>query len=416
MYMITKKKRYVVKSSADVLKSVDSFCNYYRLIKEYIEKGKIRSSLDRGAFALPQFILKGKFLSLLGSGRNSMSYAYGPEMGDIHIRTKIIDLENARYQTSYSPDHVAVVPGAWSGVEFVIEELVNLKKGKTRPMTLAVIGPTHYQMFHRAINVYGVNVVGYDFIFPGEGSTPRTKQEIDEILASRPSAVFLANPNNPNGEYFPPEILRYLIQTAQKRKIYVIVDEIQDFLSAKDKGLRYGKWIQSANVIRVDSFSKKRGISEYRIGWVIAPKEILGDRLCGVIGRMSGLMGNAPRAANTAIAAILDADLQRVYTGKNAFGPVERSLRKREDAIHKRLAKMHGVEILPREACINITIKVRAPYTDMQLAKKLMDEGTLIMPCAGYGYDPKDGVMRITFAERWKKIDHSMSALSRVLR
>jgi len=414
--VITKEKRYVVKNFADILKSVDSFCNYYHLIKKYIDQKKIKSSLDRGAFARPQFILNHELYSLLGHKRDKLSYAYGPEIGDITVRDKICNLENLKYNTSYLPENIAIVAGAWSGVELVVEELAELKKGKTKNIIVAVIGPTHYQMFHRAINILGVNVVGFDFIKPFEGSTPINTGEIDDVLKINPNVVFITNPNNPNGEYFPSDLLKYLIDKCYAKGIYVVIDEIQDFFVSGKFGLNYDKWIQLPNVIRIDSFSKRRGIAEYRVGWVIADKKILGDRLKGVIGRLSGLMGNAPRAANTLICKLLDLEESRVKTGVNYFTSAEVSLTRRENYLIKRLKTMPSVEIFPRQACINLTVKIKIPKTDFEFAKDLMDKGTLIMPCGGYGYSPKDVVMRITFAERWSKLKHSMDALKLVLK
>lgn len=408
-------KRYVVRNSADILKAVDAFCSYYHLIKEYIDARKIKSSLDRGAFARPQFILSPELYALLGNKRNSHSYAYGPEIGDRFVRERICEVENMKYQTSYTRDNVAMVAGAWSGVEFVIEEIANLRRGKTKRTTIAVIGPNHYQMFHRAINMLGVNVIGFDFTRPFQGSMPQTVTEIREILVTKPTAVFISNPNNPNGEYFPPELLKKMISLCRRQNIYVIIDEIQDFLSSYKKGLGYGNWIQSSNVIRVDSFSKKRGFAEYRVGWVIADKKILGDRLTGVVGRMSGLMGNAPRAANTAIIRLLELEIEKMRNGKSHFKKIEQSLYKREAYIIARLKSMPGVEIFPREACISLVVKIQTSKTDLELSKELMEEGTLIMPCGGYGYNQRDVIMRITFAERWSKLRHSMDALKRVL-
>lgn len=413
--MTIEEKRYVLKNSQDILKSVDSFCSYYHLIKKYIDLREIKSSLDRGAFARPQFMLSREIYSFLGQKRNKLSYAYGPEIGDITMREKICKVENFKHKTSYLPENIAIVAGAWSGVELVIEELADLRKGRTKDFTIAVVGPTHYQMFHRAINMLGVNVVGFDFVKPSLGSTPKTKDEIDDILKINPNAVFITNPNNPNGEYFPSMLLRYLIKRCKEKNIYVIIDEIQDFFVYDKSGLDYGKWVQSSNVIRIDSFSKKRGIAEYRVGWVIADKKILGDRLTGVIGRLSGLMGNAPRAANTAICKLLDLEEKRIKTGINYFKLVEKSLNKKEKYIIERLESMPGVEIFPRGACINLTVKIKYPKTDFELSKDLMDKGTLIMPCGGYGYATDDVIMRITFAERWKKLQHSMNALKSVL-
>ncbi|PIR91937.1 hypothetical protein COU01_04515 [Candidatus Falkowbacteria bacterium CG10_big_fil_rev_8_21_14_0_10_44_15] len=413
--MASEEKRYILKNSQDILKSVGSFCNYYHLIKKYIDLREIKSSLDRGAFARPQFMLNREIYYFLGQKRDKLSYAYGPEIGDVTVREKICKVENLKHKTSYLPENIAIVAGAWSGVELVIEELADLRKGKTKDFTVAVIGPTHYQMFHRAINMLGVNVVGFDFVKPSMGSTPKTTDEIDDILKINPNAIFVTNPNNPNGEYFPSKLLKYLIEICQEKNIYVIIDEIQDFFISDKLGLNYSKWVQSPNVIRIDSFSKKRGIAEYRVGWVIADKKILGDRLTGVIGRLSGLMGNAPRAANTIICKLLDLEEKHIKTGIDYFKPVETSLKKRENYIIERLKSMPGVEILPRGACINLTVKIKYPKTDFELSSDLMNNGTLIMPCGGYGYAAADVIMRITFAERWKKLQHSMNALKSVL-
>lgn len=180
-------------------------------------------------------------------------------------------------------------------------------------------------------------------------------------------------------------------------------------------GLQYGAWIQSPYVIRIDSYSKKRGLAEYRIGWVIADSTILGNRTGGVIGRLSGLMGNAPRAANTALNYLLDLEVQRINTNKDPLDPVWKSLLGREKYIKNYLKKIPGITILPSEACLNITVQIKNKKTDLELSRQLMQNGTLIMPCSGYGYKPEDTVMRVTFAERWHKIDHSLAALKKVL-
>ncbi len=409
------KRRYIIRKSNEILHSVEYFCDYYAEIKKYIENKKIVSSVDRGAFALPQFYLNAELYSFLGKKRNSKSYAYGPEIGDKTIRTLIAEIENIKYGTKYVPANIALVAGAWSGVELVIEELCQLKRGKANKFTIVVIGPTHYQMFHRAINMLGVNVTAFDFIAsPESGTVPKKYQELKDIFLHKPNAIFITNPNNPHGEFFDHEILKKLIFEAERKGVYVIIDEIQDFLRVKNTGLKYGPWIYKKNVIRIDSFSKKRAIAEYRVGWVIASKEILGDRTSGVIGRLSGMMGNAPRAANTLVHKLLEIEKKDLLSSKNYFEKIDEALLKREKYIVNRINKIPQITILKREACINITIKVDIGLSDFELSQELMEKGVLMMPCSGYGYHPTDCIMRITFAERWNKIRIAIKALEDV--
>lgn len=217
-------ERFYRINSNDVLQSVQAFCNYYHLIRKYIDAGAIKSSLDRGAFARPQQVLNRSQYALLGAQRNSHSYAYGPEAGDHLLREKICVAENLKYGTKYNLHNIAIVAGAWSGVELVIEELANLSGGKTNKTKIAVLGPTHYQLFHRAINMLGVEIVGFNFTKPGQGSMPKDDSELMAIINENPTAIFITNPNNPNAEYFPPQLLKKLITLCTQRKIYIIID------------------------------------------------------------------------------------------------------------------------------------------------------------------------------------------------
>lgn len=406
--------RHYIRTSADILRSVDTFCSYYELMRRFVGAGEIKSSVDRGAFVRPHDVLGGTPHDWVDARSNS--FAYGPEAGDYEIRQAIADFDNERFNAAYTIDNVTIVPGAWSGVGFVLEELFQLNRGQSAKGRLLVIGPTHYQMFHRAINVLGIDVCGMDFVVSGTDHIPASADDIQQMMAMRPKVIFVTNPNNPDGLYFPTGLLRTLVDACVQEKIYLVIDEIQDFLPiAGVKGLEYGPWIQSPWVVRIDSFSKKRALAEYRVGWVIADPAILGNRVRGVIGRVSGLMGNAPRAANTAIIELIKDFRRSMRTGEDSFAPVWDALVAKERYVLDRLRVLPAATILRREAAINVTVAFPSYDSDLQLAEALMRRGTLIMPCAGYGYKSQDTVMRVTFAERAEKLAHAMDALENTI-
>ncbi len=407
---------YLVNDSKGILESVDSFCQYYKTIGEYISKSKIIASVDRGAFSRPHQILDLSLREFIGKKKKSKSFAYGPESGDYEVRERIAKIENLKHNTNYKKENIVMVPGAWSGVELVLEELSNLKKGNSKKTKVLVFGPTHYQLFHRAINVLGIDFVSFNFVKKDCKSVPTKWEEIETAINLKPNAIFITNPNNPNGDYFDSHFLKKLIKKCKERGIFVIIDEIQDFFqSKKSNGLNYNSWIKNNNVIRIDSYSKKKGLAEYRVGWVIANEKFLGDRLTGVIGRMSGFMGNAPRAANNLILKILELEEIKIKTGKDYFKPKLDSLQRKEKYIINALKDIPEIEFFNRESCINLTMKVNCSLTDKEFSKKLMDKGVLLMPCSGYGYLSEDTVMRFTFAERWGKIEYAIKKIKEVL-
>lgn len=407
--------RYKIKSNNDIKKCLRAFNSYYALLRTFIDKGVLKSSLDRGAFTHPSQILTKDFIDLLGPKRHRISLGYGQEAGEQILREKIVELENLKYKTNYKPEEVTLVAGAWSGVELVIEEIAQLYNGKHKKLKIASIGPTHYQLFQRPIEVLGLDVVGFDFTNTDEGSVPINKKEIDDILKINPDVVFVTNPNNPIGEYVPSEIMKYLVDKTKNKNIYVVIDELQNFMPVTGKGTDYGKWIQQKHVVRIDSFSKHYALAEYRHGWVIASNKITGDRYSGIVGRIRGLMGNGPRACNDTTLKLIQSEIDYLKGKKHPLEKKWNTLIRKHDYIVKRLSKNPNITILPRDACFNVSMKVHGFRNDRELSKKLMESGTLIMPCEGYGYDSEDVVMRITFAERWKKIIHSMNSLEKVI-
>lgn len=418
-----KEKTYIKKTSEDILKVVALFCKYHDLMEA--EKERIQSSLDRGAFVRPQDLWLDavpelhEVLDLVGPKKRSDSNAYGPESGDYNLRTKIAQVENLRHETLYTAQNIAMMPGAWGALELTIEELFNLRKGRLEQGTLAVIGPTLYQMFRHPIDKLGINTVAYDFVKPDSEHIPTTMSDLEEIFAEKPKAVVITNPNNPDGKYLSTNLLKEIVQRAEKNKIYVVLDEIQNLFGQNGKGeLRYGPWIQSPYVIRLDSSSKHYALAEYRVGWVIAEPHLLGKRTNGkgIVGRMSDFMGNAPRAANTALNYIFDKELEKLQTGEDFLAKAWEELKQKKEYVLDRLNKMSYIKsIIEPDACVNLTVRVNYRGTDLQFAEELMKEGTLIMPASGYGYRPEDTVLRITFAERPEKLKHSLDTLERVL-
>lgn len=421
-------EKYIKGSSASILEAVRLFHEYHELMHESVSDGHIKSSVDRGTFSRPQDILPESVLDLLGPKRRSDSYSYGPECGDPVIRKTIAEIENMRHGTHYRTDHVAITPGAWQGLEFVLQEIMHLDKGKIDDAPIAVIGPTLYQMFHYPIQSLGMNIVAYNFVKPGSPHVPTSMDDLEDIFRIKPRAIVITNPNNPDGLYFPTDLLEKVVERAEHERVYVIIDEIQNFFPRSGETITYGPWIQSPFVIRLDSPSKRYGMADYRVGWLIAHPELVGNRVNGIVGRMSGMIGNAPRAANTALLYLLEKE--KSGEAAQLFSSAWEELHNKEEYVLSRLNELkdkHDInKIFPRDACTNLTIQVNCPYicgqrypnpelTDIQLAEQLMEEGTLIMPASGYGYDPKDLVFRITFAERKEKLEHSLDTLKSVL-
>jgi len=113
----------------DLRAALNRWSEYHDIVHSHMHS--VGSSLDRGTFGRPQDLLPGNVLNLFGEGRHSESYAYGHEMGDNKIRDLIALAENYKHGTSYTAENVAVMPGAWAGLVFSVEQALRVVgKGK----------------------------------------------------------------------------------------------------------------------------------------------------------------------------------------------------------------------------------------------------------------------------------------------
>jgi len=407
------------RDGVEIIDAVDRFVEYHDDFHEAVQADRKANghqewySVDRGTFSEP--ILPADALEYLGAKRDKRSFAYGEEVGEARLRKQIAQLENLKHDTSYDESNIAMMPGAWAGLEFAIEQIMIADGGRiNKKDAVLAIGPTLYQMFDRPIRRFGMNVIAHDYTMQGVEHTP-TKENVDDMFREQPKIIVVTNPNNPDGVFVDNETLKVLIERAAEEGIYVIVDEIQNCFSREE--LRYGNWIQASHVLRVDSPAKRYSMAEYRQGWIIADSDLLGKRNRGIVGNMSGTMGNAPRAGNTALLHVLRNETDVIRKGADSIlAHTHAELADKERSLVDKLKTIEGIaRVMRRDACINLAVQADFKGTDMELAKRLMQERTLMMPASGYGYQPEDSVLRITFSEDMDYTNKAVEALGKVL-
>jgi len=100
-----------------------------------------------------------------------------------------------------------------------------------------------------------------------------TAELVERHWDEQTTAVLLASPANPTGTAIAPEALAAIVATIEARGGRLIMDEIYH-------GLIYGAPVQTAlaysdQVLVVNSFSKYYGMTGWRLGWLVAPEDLV---------------------------------------------------------------------------------------------------------------------------------------------
>lgn len=358
-----------------------------------------------GEFPLPHTVLD-KLMPYEG-GKEKPRPGYGWEAGSGSLRQAVIDFENLLHGTSYTKDNICMVAGASYGLNRILEQIYNDDMGVKKK--LIVVAPTFYRMLGRVDRFASVvSIIGRE-----ENDFQITVDEILSNIDQDTKAVFILNPSNPTYLYYSDTFFEKIIPVLKKMGIYLIIDESGDAFfmgNHKERLKRFPPVIGSDNVIRIVTASKKYLFAEYRIGYVLAEKNFMGDKSKGFVKLIGDDIGNAPLAANEAWEQIvkheilylngetckdLDCDFEKVFSENNNRINDLRCL-----AIDKlKKSKYIGNVITPNtnfNICFNV---INSKYkTDKELYKALLLKTDVsILPCSGLGISATKMYFRLTY-------------------
>jgi len=103
---------------------------------------------------------------------------------------------------------------------------------------------------------------------------------LEDAFKQNPKAILICNPSNPSGKVFTEDELKLIAGLCIKYDVYAIMDEVYEHIIYAPNKHTYmnslpGMWERT---VSCSSLSKTYSVTGWRIGYAIAPKEIM-DRI-----------------------------------------------------------------------------------------------------------------------------------------
>ncbi len=220
-----------------------------------------------------------------------------------------------------------------------------------------------------------------------------------EALDPAPDGVIVASPANPTGTLIAPDELKAIAKACGRRGIRIVSDEIYHGLSYVGPARSILEFSPGALV--VNSFSKYFSMVGWRLGWLVAPEDL--------VGRAVALMGNlfltAPSLSQHAGLIALDAR-------EELDGHVLTYARNR-DLLLEALPRMGLNRIAPPDGAFYIYADIGHLTGDsLAFCKQLLiDTGVATAP--GIDFDPVDGrhFIRFSFAVSTPEVEEAIRRL-----
>lgn len=101
--------------------------------------------------------------------------------------------------------------------------------------------------------------------------------ELEQAFKQKPKALILCNPSNPSGKVFTYDELKIIADFAEKYDVFVITDEVYEHIVYEPHKHIYFSSLPNMykRTISCSSLSKTYSITGWRLGYIIAPPEII---------------------------------------------------------------------------------------------------------------------------------------------
>lgn len=323
---------------------------------------------------------------------------YTPALGLPALREAIAEFYQTRYGVSLSANRIVVTPGASGALMLALG--VIMQEGDE--VLLADPGYPCNRNFVRFLSGKA-NSISVD----ASSGYQLTLKHLKENWSDKTMAVMIASPSNPTGTLLAKSEFIQMAKFVKEQGGYLIVDEIYH-------GLVYEGEVDTAlkieehhaiddNIIVINSFSKYFNMTGWRIGWLVAPEDLVND--------MDKLAQNiflaAPTPAQYAALAAFDPETTTILElHKEEF-------KQRRDFLLPKLKELgFKIEVEPQGAFYIYANCEKFSKDSYQFAYDLLENiGVAITPGKDFGENKANTFVRFAYTISIERLEEGVKRL-----
>jgi aminotransferase len=228
---------------------------------------------------------------------------------------------------------------------------------------------------------------------------------LEDAFRQHPKALILCNPSNPCGKVFTYDELKIIADLAEKYDTFVITDEVYEHIVyAPHKHVYFanlpGMWERT---ISCSSLSKTYSITGWRLGYVIAPPEVI-DRVKKVHDFLT--VGAA--------APLQEAAVTGLRFGDDYYKWLEDKYTEKRDLFLKGLDDIGISHTVPEGAYyILLDISEFGYESDLDFCEKLAEYvGVGAVPGSSFFKEPENRYIRLHYAKKNETLESALERLN----
>ncbi len=320
---------------------------------------------------------------------------YTPARGLPQLRQAIADFYGERFGIDLDPERILLTPGASGGLQLLLMALFD-------PGEAVLLPEPGYPCNRQLVSLLGGRVHSV-----AVGPETRYQLQADQVPEERDlRLVLVASPANPTGACLEPEGLRQLYERVRAQGMALLVDELYQGLNyetAPHTALACGE----AGLYVVNSFSKYFGMTGWRLGWIVAPREAV-----PVLDRLAQNLYLAPPTLSqyAALAAFTPETLAILEERRRIF-------QQRRDFLRSALEKLGFRFPAPPHGAFYLYADVRQLTEDSaRFAEELLEQqGVALTPGLDFETRAPERAVRFAYTQDLNTLAEGVARIERFL-
>jgi aspartate aminotransferase len=248
--------------------------------------------------------------------------------------------------------------------------------------------------------VYGIPVI----VVPEDGTFYPRFQDIEAKVSSYTKAIIVNSPNNPSGAVFPREFINQIVDFCERKKIYLIMDDIYHKIVFDGKRAHpayefTNTDIESTMIIVINGVSKLYGMTGFRIGWAIANRNLI------------EVMTNVQAQTASCISPVLQSAAEGALTGmQNIVENLRLTFENNRNFIMQELRSFNGIKTSKPDGTFYCLPDFRAYSNDSTALAKFILRKALVVTVPGNEFG-LNGYLRLSYAGSIKEIKEGIERI-----
>jgi aspartate aminotransferase len=329
-----------------------------------------------------------------GARLTSGEIKYTPPDGLPSMKKAVIHYTEENYDRLVAPENVIITNGAKQSLFNIFYSILN-------PQDEVIVVAPYWVSYTEMIKMcLGIPVV----VTPEDGTfTPRF-EDIERAVTSSTRAIIINSPNNPSGAIYPAELIEKIVTMCEKKGIFMICDDIYHKLTFDhNKAVPAYSFtkrdVDNSNVIVVNGVAKLYGMTGFRVGWVVGPRDlvkVMSNVLAQTTSCVSPLAQSAAEGALNGLQSVVEALRLQIQNNR--------------DVVLQEMRTFNGVRLIPPQGTFYALPDIRAfSNNSVEVSRFLLKKAMVVtVPGKEFGME---GHLRISFAGSVKDVTEGIARI-----